>query len=149
MQRFCVSIVIIIGIGQPQRSCLGEGIRMPPSNSSVLRCSLPGRITPVFIQSVSPSRGWSPGSSLFVVSVWSSSGDTRAPSVTSSVWLMCLAQNPSFSHVACYVDDFCPLSLSLSLPLPLPSPPLLPPSIFPLCSPSLTFQMFVHDLECL
>ena len=143
MQRFCVSIVVIIGIGQPQRSCLGEGIRMPPSNSSVLRCSLPGRITPAFIQSVSPSLGWSPGSSLFVVSVWSSSGDTRAPSVVLDVVDVPCPEPFFFSRCL-----LCRRFLS-SLPLPLPSPPLLPPSIFPLCSPSLTFQMFVHDLECL
>ena len=58
---------------------LGEGLSMSSPNDPVLCCPLPYRVTPVFVQVVSPSLGWSPLSYFLVI--WSPGGDTRGPSV--------------------------------------------------------------------
>ena len=58
---------------------LGEGLSMQSPNYPVLRCPLPDRVAPVFVQVISPPHGWSPLSSFLVV--WSPSGDTQLPSV--------------------------------------------------------------------
>ena len=61
---------------------------MPSPGYPVLRCPLPDRVTPIFVQVVSPSLGWSPLPYFLVVS--SPSGD--------------------FSYIADYIYDFCPVS---------------------------------------
>ena len=58
---------------------LGEGLSMSSPNYRVLRCPLPYRVAPVFVQVVSPPIAWSPLTSFLVI--WSPSGDTRGPSV--------------------------------------------------------------------
>ena len=58
---------------------LGEYLSTPSPNYPVLCCPLPYRVAPVFVQVVSPPRGWSPLSSFLVI--WSPSGGTRGPSV--------------------------------------------------------------------
>ena len=39
---------------------LGEGVNMPSPNYAILCCHLPYRVAPVFVQVVSPPRGWFP-----------------------------------------------------------------------------------------
>ena len=54
---------------------LGEGLSMSSPNDPVFCCPLPYRVTPVFVQVVSPPLGWSPSTSFLVIILWSSSGE--------------------------------------------------------------------------
>ena len=65
-------IIIIIIIKQPL--CPVVRRSMPSANYPILCCPQPYRVAPVFVQVVSPPLGWSPVSSLLVIS--SPSGDT-------------------------------------------------------------------------
>ena len=72
-----------------------------------LQITLPYRVAPVVVQVVSPPIGWSPLSSFLVI--WSSSGDTRGPSVVFEAGDMpCRGPFHSY-HSVDYIYDFCPL----------------------------------------
>ena len=86
---------------------LGEGLSMLSPNYPVLCFPLPYRVAPVFVQVVSPSLGWSPLSSFFVI--WSPTGDTRGPSVVFEAVDMPCPGPFHFSYSVDYIYDFCPL----------------------------------------
>ena len=87
---------------------MGEGLSMPSPNYPVLCFPRPGRVSPVFVQVVSSSLGWSNLVSSFLV-VWSPSGDTGGPHVFEAVDVLC--RGPLyFTHIAEYVYDVYPIS---------------------------------------
>ena len=69
-----------------------------------MRCALPDRVSPVFIQVVSSPLGWSPLSSFLVT--WFPSGDTQGPSVVFEAVDVICSGPLKFSYK---YDDFCPL----------------------------------------
>ena len=87
--------------------CLGEGLSMPSPNYPVLCCPVPYRVAPVFVQVVSPPLGWSPLSSFLVI--WSTSSNTRCPSVVFEAVDMPCPGLFHFSHSVHYIYNFCPL----------------------------------------
>ena len=73
-------VTLIIIIGQPLCPVVGQRRQHVVSKLACLvRCPLPDRIAPVFVQVFSPPLGWSPLSSFLVI--WSTSDVTGGPSV--------------------------------------------------------------------
>ena len=74
----------------------------------VLYCPLPHRVAPVFVQVVSPLRGWPPLSYCLVM--WSPSDDTRGTSVVFEAVDMPFLGPFHCSHSVDHSYDSCPIS---------------------------------------